>query len=154
MLREIFEKIAAETESFLLLNGVSAQVKIGDPVAHPPAESTTIYIAMKEYGIDPVIRNHLPHLEESGFSSSNYAHLISFYVIPDTNRYEIKLQLVETVVALFEERPFFQLQINQQDYELSISMKPASSTEYQQFWIARQQPSQPVIFYQARVSSI
>jgi hypothetical protein len=58
------------------------------------------------------------------------------------------------MVLFFEEKPFFQLTVEKEDYELAISMKATNSSDYQQFWIALQQPSQPVLFYQARVSSL
>ncbi len=152
MLREIFEKIATEASSYLLLKGLTPTIKLGAPDASHAANGT-LFIGMEQYGVDPVLRNH-PQFEETAFPSTNFAHLISFYIVPRAEQYEQQLQLLENMVLFFEEKPFFQLTVDQEDYELAISMKDTKSADYQQFWIALQQPSQPVLFYQARVSSL
>lgn len=152
MLREIFEKIATEAHSYLLLKGLTPAIQLGSPDGSSSANGI-LYIGMEQYGIDPVLRNH-PQYEESNFPSTNFSHLISFYIVPRAAQYEQQLQLIENMVLFFEEKPFFQLTVDQEEYELAISMKPTNSADYQQFWIALQQPSQPVLFYQARVSSL
>ena len=140
-------------ESFLLVKGLATKVKIGE--ATPSQHGTnTVYIAMQQYGVDPFLKNHPPLLDDEPTNTPNFSHLISFYVLPQSDDYETRLQLVEAIVELFEIKPFFQLLINKDEFELSISMKSVTSADYEQFWIARQQPSQPVVFYQARVSAL
>jgi len=153
LLKEIFHKITVETENFLLLKGLQCRVKLGDP-QDEPLDGPVIFLAMQDYGIDPFFRNHRPDFDDEAFSSPNFSHLLSFYLLPVSPSYETRLQLLETVVELFETRPFFQLPYKSDTYELAISMKTVNTTEYQQFWMARQQPSQPVVFYQARVSLV
>jgi len=153
LLREIFNKIAAETESFLLVKGLATKVKIGEAPIKSQG-TNTVFIAMQQYGVDPILKNRPPMFDDDPSATPNLSHLISFYVLPCCEDYETRLQLIETIVEHFEIRPFFQLIINKDEYELSISMKTLSATDYEQFWIARQQPSQPVVFYQARVSAL
>jgi hypothetical protein len=152
MLREIFTKIASEMGAMLVQKGNTARVILG-PV--PMGESKPgIYIEMQDYGVDPLLRHHtLPQTEEAP-SFSNYAHLIAFSVIPGNPDYDKQLQWMEDVVAFFDTRPFFQLMVDGQEYELAISMKSVSSNDFYQFWIARMEKPGPVVFYQARVSAI
>jgi hypothetical protein len=152
LLKEIFSALVQETESYLLLKGLATRASMGDPDNNAPGNR--IYIAMQDYGIDPFLKNHNPLLDDEPARTPNYSHLISFYIVPVSEDYGTRLQLIEALVELFEVKPFFQLVINKEEYELSISMKSVSTSEYQQFWISRGQPSQPVIFYQARVSSL
>lgn len=152
MLKEIFEKIVSETESYLLLKGAAAKVILGEP--SPAQAGNRVYIAMEEYGIDPLLKNHSPSPDEDSPRSPNYCHLLSFYILPVSPDYSTRLQIIELLVELFEVRPFFQLIVGHEEFELSISMRAVSTAEYQQFWISRQQPSQPVVFYQARVSAL
>ena len=135
------------------MKGLATKVKIGEPSA-TSSGANIVYIAMQQYGVDPFIKNHTPLLDDEPSSSPNFSHLISFYILPISDEYETRLQLIEAVVELFEIKPFFQLMINKDEFELSISMKTVAAADYEQFWIARQQPSQPMIFYQARVSSL
>jgi hypothetical protein len=152
VLKEIFEKIVAETESYLLLKGLSVKVNLGEP--SPAQAGNRVYIAMEDYGIDPLLKNHSPAPDDDAQRSPNYSHLLTFYILPVSPDYTMRLQLTELMVKLFEVRPFFQLVVGHDEYELSISMKSTTTTDYQQFWISRQQPSQPVVFYQARVSAL
>ncbi|MBC7849127.1 MAG: hypothetical protein H7Y31_05295 [Chitinophagaceae bacterium] len=152
MLKEIFQKIASETENYLLLKGLGTKVKIGDSALRSSSKNMII-LAMQDYGIDPMLKNHPPPIDGDR-SGPNYAHLLSFYLLPVSEKYENRLDLLEAIVELFEAKPFFQLEINDEEYELSISMKTSSAADYQQFWLAREQASQPVVFYQARVSSL
>lgn len=152
MLKEIFDKIAAETESHLLVKGLATTVKIGPPVGKI-SSNTVVYIAMQEYGIDPILKNHMPASIDDTSSTPNYSHLISFYIVPVAGKYTKRLQLIEAVVELFELKPFFHLPLSAGEFELSISMKTVTTTIYEQFWLAQQLAPQPVVFYQARVSS-
>ena len=153
MLKEIFSTIASETESYLLVKGIATRVRIGNPPAKAVG-SNTVYLSMQDYGVDPYVKNHIPNIDDDVSQSPNFSHLISFYLLPVSEDYEMRLQLLEAIVELFEVKPFFQLVINKAEFELSISMKPVTTAGYEQFWIACQQPSQPVVFYQARVSSL
>ena len=153
MLKEIFTTIAAETESYLLVKSVATRVRIGNPPANAIG-SNVVYLSMQDYGVDPYFKNHIPNLADEPSQIPNYSHLISFYMLPVSSDYEMRLQLLEAIVELFEVKPFFKLLIGKDEFELSISMKPVTTAGYEQFWIACQQPSQPVVFYQARVSSL
>jgi hypothetical protein len=153
LLKEIFSTIASETESYLLVKGLATRVRIGNPPAKAVG-STTIYLSMQDYGVDPYFKNHIPNMDDEASQSPNYSHLISFYLLPVSEDYEMRLQLLEAIVELFEVKPFFHLTIKKAEFELSISMRPVTTAGYEQFWIACQQPSQPVVFYQARVSSL
>lgn len=153
MLKEIFEKIASEIESYLLVKGISTKVKIGMQ-GEKTGTNDIVFIAMQEYGIDPILKNHIPVMTDDLSGIPNYSHLISFYILPVCNKYSRRLQLIETLVELFELKPFFNLTLSNGEFELSISMKSTTTNTYEQFWISRQQRPQPVLFYQARVSSI
>lgn len=151
LLVDIFTSIAKEAENFLTKKGLPAKVKIDEPPSQA-VNADRVYIAMQEYGIDPLLKNHLPNPDDPE-PGPNFAHLISFFVLPVSKSYKMRLQLLEAIVELFETKPFFNMMIRNNEYELSISMKSPSAPDYQQFWLALQQPSQPVVFYQARVSS-
>lgn len=153
MLKEIFHTIASETENYFLLKGLSVKTTIGDPpVTNAP--SPRLHVAMQDYGIDPYLKNHSHAQEEGPQGKPNYAHLISFYFIPHTDDYLTQLQWIETLVELFEVKPFFQLESEGDTYELAINMRTVTSAEYQQFWIAKGLSARPALFYQARVSSL
>lgn len=152
MLKEIFSTLVAETENYLVLRGVPVKVSLGEP--NDDSTSNRVYIAMQDYGIDPILKNRNPLLDDEPSPGPNYSHLISFSILPVADDYALRLQLIELLVELFEVRPSFQLSINSDEYELSISMKSASTEDFHQFWIARQKPAQPIVFFQARVSAI
>lgn len=151
MLKEIFDKMCKEMESYFLQKGTTAKFILGYP--SPLEQREGIYIALQDYGIDPLLKNRLPVTDEQPHFS-NYAHLLSFFLQPVCAAYERRLQLLETIVEFFEVRPFFEITIGKEQYELAISMKTVTTQDYTQFWIARQQPPEPVLFYQARLSEI
>ena len=153
MLKEIFEKIATEIESYLLVKGIATKVKTGMQ-GGKASTNNIVYLTMQEYGIDPFLKNHGPTINEEAPGVPNYSHLISFYILPISSKYNMRLQLIEAVVELFEIKPFFNLALSIGEYELSISMKTVTTSTYEQFWLAQQQPPQPVVFYQARVSAL
>ena len=153
MLKEIFSTIASEMENYLLVKGLATKIKTGIPERKAGA-GNVVYITMQEYGIDPFLKNHGPSFNEETPGAPNYSHLISFYILPVSSKYNTRLQLIEAVVEFFEVKPFFHLPLSNGEYELSISMKTVTTTTYEQFWIANQQPPQPVVFYQARVSAL
>lgn len=153
MLKEIFHTIASETENYFLLKGITIKTSIGDLCGTEPSGNRLV-LAMQDYGIDPYLKNHSHLLDEGPEGMPNYAHLISFYFIPYTSDYLEGLHWIETLVELFEVKPFFQLETNGNTYELAISIRSSGVAEFQQFWIAKQQPARPVLFYQARVSSL
>ncbi len=153
MLPEIFHTIATETENYFLLKGIPVKTTIGDLKGNETS-GPGLVLAMQDYGIDPYLKNH-SHLQDEGPEGMpNYAHLISFYFIPYSNDYLESLHWIETLVELFEVKPFFQLETNGNMYELAISIRSTDIVTIQQFWIARQQSARPVLFYQARVSSL
>lgn len=151
MLREIFSTLVSETENYLIIKGIPAKVTLGEP--DKQLAGNRVFIAMLDYGIDPILRNR-PMPDDDRIPSPNYSHLISFFALPVCEEYSSILQLIEALVEMFELKPFFQLTINNEDYELSISMKSTNTEDFNQFWIARQRPAQPVVFFQARVSAL
>ena len=71
--------------------------------------------------------------------------------IPD---YSDCLRFTELICDYFYKKPFLQLKIDEQEFEIAISALELSIEELNQFWMTQNQPHQPVLFYQARISEI
>lgn len=153
MLKEIHQLLANEAEHYLAGKGIHAKILPGNPARDEPSGAPRLFLAMQDYGIDPIFKDHLPETQEPAAGNQNYAHLISLYFIPYAADYLQELQLTEWLVEFFELRPFFQFSIGAKHYELAIAMQSQARSESYQFWIARQLPARLMVGYQVRVSA-
>ncbi len=138
-------------ENYFQQKSLNAKVTTGNSLKEP--DRNTIFLELLDYGIDPLLKNQSRAYDDD-VASTNYSHIISFFVLPCSPVYETRLQLLESCVEFFDHQHFFQLSVNKEEFELAISLKATHQNELTQFWIARQQPPAPVLFYTARVSAI
>lgn len=92
----------------------------------------------------------LPHAV--GLDKSLYA--FTFFIIADIPDYSDCLSFTELICDYFDKKPFLQLKINEQEFEVAVSSLELTIAELNQFWMAQNQPHHPVLFYQARISEI
>lgn len=78
----------------------------------------------------------------------------TLFIVANIPDYADCLQFIETVSDHFDKTPFLQLKIKEQEFEVGISSLELTINELNQFWMAQNQPHQPVLFYQARISEI
>jgi hypothetical protein len=151
VLNEILQKIATEAAHYVLhQNGFP--VNIVHATDHPDHDH--VLLSLLDYGIDPISKNQLPVFGDDSQNLSRYTHMATLCLIPYLKDQEISLKMIEQLVELFEIKPFFQLTLGDQVYELSISAKSMTITESQLFWIARKEPARTALFYQVRVSPL
>jgi hypothetical protein len=93
---------------------------------------------------------NLPH--PLGVEKSLYA--FTFFIIADISDYHDCLRFTELICDYFDKKPFLQLKINEQEFEIAISTLELTIQDLNQFWVAQNQPHRPVLFYQARISEI
>ena len=84
----------------------------------------------------------------------NSLYSFTFFIIANIPDYGDCLQLTELICDHFDKKPFLQLKINEQEFEVAISSLELNIGELNQFWMAQNQAHQPVLFYQARISEI
>ena len=152
MLEAIFQRLQQLLVAALQQKQIPASVIVGALGPSNPAESSLL-LALHEFGPDPILQYHTLPPETDG-KNPNTSHLLTFHVIPESHRYLELLRLVEFVVMFFDEHPFIDVSTEHTSYEVAISMKAITANDYSQFWLSRQEKSQPVIFYQARISVV
>jgi hypothetical protein len=144
MLEEIFQKLSEEvTEA---CNPVNKKINIGFGIKD--SGKTSVSIELMNFTPD-FTGNNLP---SAPISPSTYG--FCFYIIPRHNDYLKLLRLTELISGHFEQKPFMQWAIGGKEYEMAISTMEISMDVMNQFWIARNESHQPVLFYKARVSDI
>ena len=145
MLEEIFEKLAGEvTEAS---KPVSKKITVGFG-NNSSGKTATVSIELMNFTPDFATKNFpapAPAPSVYGFT---------FYIIPRNSDYLRLLRLTELISGHFDQKPFMQWSIGGKEYEMAISAIDIPLEVLNQFWIARQEPHQPVLFYKARVSDI
>jgi hypothetical protein len=153
VLNEIFQKIATEAAHYLLhQNGFPVSISIATDDTGP--DDDHVLLSLLDYGLDPISKNQLPVFGDDSRNVSRFTHMATLCLIPYLKDKEASLNVIEQLVELFEIKPFFQLTIGEQMYELSIAARSLNMTEAQLFWIARKEPARPALFYQVRVSPL
>ena len=145
MLEEIFEKLSEEiTEA---CKPVSKKMNVGFGI-NGSGRSASVSIELMNFTPDFTGKN----LPSAPSAPSTYG--FCFYIISRHNDYLKLLRLTELISGHFEQKPFMQCAIGGKEYEMAIAPMEMSIEVINQFWIARQEPHQPVLFYKARVSDI
>lgn len=81
-------------------------------------------------------------------------YAFTFFIIGNIPDYSDSLRFIEIICDYFDKKPFLQLKIDEQEFEVAVSPLELSIEELNQFWMAQNQPHQPILFYQARISEI
>ena len=81
-------------------------------------------------------------------------YAFTFFIIANIPDYSDCLRFTELICDYFDKKPFLQLKINEQEFEVAVSPLELTIEELNQFWMAQSLPHQPVLFYQARISEI
>jgi hypothetical protein len=145
MLEEIFEKLSEEvTEA---CKPVSKKMNVGFGI-NGSGKTASVSIELLNFTPDFAGKN----LPSAPPALSTYG--FCFYIISRHNDYLKLLRLTELISGHFEQKPFMQWAIGGKEYEMAISSMEVSIEVINQFWIARKEPHQPVLFYKARVSDI
>ncbi|HKH59260.1 MAG TPA: hypothetical protein VKA49_00435 [Flavitalea sp.] len=84
----------------------------------------------------------------------NSLYAFTIFIIANIPDYSDCLRFTELICDYFYKKPFLQLKIDEQEFEIAISALELSIEELNQFWMTQNQPHQPVLFYQARISEI
>ena len=151
MLPEIFEYIREELQTALepKQNGKTKwRLEIGP--GKRKSGKQFISIELLRFGNDTTNKNY-PAATPSQISS---LHNFSFFVAPEHLPYEDQLMVTETICDHFFKRPFIQVNINGKEYEVAMSAMELNLESINEFWIARQRPHSPVLFYQVRISEM
>lgn len=146
MLPEIFQQIVNELLEDLRAKGLKlkkSQVNCGS------AKDSRIRIELIKFGSDIHQKNYQP----AGPGGKAF-YSFTFFIISEHRDYLESLKLTEAVCDHFEKKPFVLVKQSETEFELAISILELSLDEINRFWIAQQQPHQPVIFFQARVAEI
>ena len=150
MLREIFQAIATELQSELQSKGFGvkkSKVVIGPREAGSKAKS--IHLEMLRFGAD----NHRKNYVGSGPGTKAY-YAFTFFIVVNNPDYNEQLSLIENICEHFERKPFVHITIKGKELEMALSVLEVTFDEINRFWLAQQQPHQPVLFFQARVSEV
>lgn len=81
-------------------------------------------------------------------------YAFTFFIIATIPDYHDCLRFTELICDYFDKKPFVQLKISEQEFEVAVSPLELTIEELNQFWMAQRLPHQPVLFYQARISEI
>lgn len=106
-------------------------------------------IELLRFGLLPGMKNFpvSPPIDRSMYS-------FTLFIIVNVPDYNDCLQFIEFISEHFDKTPFLQLKVNEKEFEIGISSLELTINELNQFWMAQNQPHQPVLFYQARISEI
>lgn len=145
MLEEIFQKLLEEVTD--ACKPVSKKITIGlGP--NDSGKAASVSIELMNFTPDFAGKN----LPAAPPLPSTYG--FCFYIIPRHNDYIKLLRLTELISGHFEQKPFMQWAIGGKEYEMAISVMEVSIEVITQFWIARNETHNPVLFYKVRVSDI
>ena len=84
----------------------------------------------------------------------NSLYSFTIFIVANIPDYSDCLRFTELICDHFDKKPFLQLKIDEAEFEVAFSALDLSIEELNQFWMAQNQPHQPVLFYQARISEI
>jgi hypothetical protein len=147
MLAETFNIIAEN----ILKHFAAKKAKLKNTVLLPDAEWKAKYLRLEllRFGNLPG-SNNFSH----GSIPDKSIYAFTFFVLANIPDYDDCLQFTELICDYFDKKPFLQLTINAQEFEVAVSSLELSIEELNQFWIAQNQPHHPVLFYQVRISEI
>lgn len=106
-------------------------------------------LELLRFGHQPASRN-FPH----GAIPDKSIYAFTFFIIANIPDYSDCLQFTELICNYFDKKPFLQLKIKEQEFEVGISSLELTIGELNEFWMAQNLPHQPILFYQARISEI
>ena len=145
MLPEIFQAIGDAVLNYCQEKKV--QLKTTKLVSDPAWKSRHLRIELLRFGLQGSTRN-IPvpaTLDKSLYS-------FTFFIIANIPDYGDCLRFTELICDHFDKKPFLQLKLNEQEFEIAIFSMELTIGDLNQFWLAQNQPHQPVLFYQARIS--
>lgn len=87
-------------------------------------------------------------------SLDNSLYAFTIFIVANIPDYSDCLRFTELICDHFDKKPFVQLKLDEQEFEVAFSALDLSIEELNQFWMAQNQPHHPVLFYQARISEI
>jgi hypothetical protein len=147
MLPEIFNSLGEN----IFLHLQDKKVKLKNTKVLRPGEwqSKHLRIELLRFGFQSNSKTFPPG---GPLDKSTYA--FTFFIIADIPDYSDCLQLTELICDYFDKKPFLQLKIDEQEFEVAVSSMELNIEELNQFWMAQKQPHRPVLFYQARISEI
>src|SRR6476620_2784694 len=141
MLEEIFEKLAGEVGE--ACRPVSKKINVGFGNSNA-GKTATVSIELLSFTPDFAAKNF------PSAPPAPSAYGFSFYIITRNSDYLRLLRLTELISGHFEQKPFMQWTMSGKEYEMAVSPIDISLEVLNQFWIARQEPHQPVLFYTER----
>jgi hypothetical protein len=150
MLPEIFEHIREELQTALepRQNGKKKlRIEIGP--GKRKSEKQFISMELLRFGNDTKYKNF-----PTGPSEISSLYNFSFFIAPQHLAYEDQLLVTETICDHFNKTPFIQVNIGGKEYEVAMSAMELDIEAINEFWIARQRPHGPVLFYQVRISEV
>ena len=147
MLPEIFNVIGEN----IFIHFEEKKVKLKNTRILPDLAWKTKHLRLEllRFGHQPVSKNFA-----SGAPPDKSIYAFTFFIIADIPDYSDCLQFTELICDYFDKKPFLQLKINEQEFEVAVSSLELTIEELNQFWMAQKQAHHPVLFYQARISEI
>ena len=147
MLPEIFQVI--EENIFNYIAAQKMKLRNTKILSDKGWRSKHLRIELLRFGHQPGAKNF-----PVGLPPEKSMYAFTFLIIASIPDYPDCLQLTEAICDHFDQTPFLQLKIKEREYEVGISALELTIEELNQFWMAQNQPHQPVLFYQARISEI
>ena len=147
MLPEIFHTI--EENIFTHLNEKKVKLKNTRILSDSAWKSKHLRIELLRFGVQQSPKNF-----PIGSLSEKSLYAFTFFIIADIPDYIDRLHFTELICDHFDQKPFLQVKIGEQEFEVGISALEVSFADLNQFWMAQNQPHQPVLFYQARISEL
>jgi|GEM_PF-6365127 len=147
MLPEIFNTIGEN----IFIHFEEKKVKLKNTRILPDLAWKTKHLRLEllRFGHQPVSKNF-----SHGAAPDKSIYAFTFFIIADIPDYSDCLQFTELICDYFDKKPFLQLKISEQEFEVAISSLELTIEELNQFWMAQKQPHQPVLYYQARISEV
>lgn len=147
MLPEIFQTI--EENIFIHLNEKGIKLRNTNILSDSAWKSKHLRIELLRFGLQSSRKNF-----PIGSPSEKSLYAFTFFILADIPDYTDRLHFTELICDHFDQKPFLQVKIQEQEFEVAISALEVSFDDLNQFWMAQNQPHQPVLFYQARISEL
>ena len=144
MLPEIFNAIGENI--FAHFNEKKVKLKNTKILPDMAWKSKHLRIELLRFGHQRLSQNFPigPDLQKSLYA-------FTFFIIADIPDYGDCLHFTELICDYFDKKPFIQVKINEQEFEVAVSSLELTIEELNQFWMAQNKPHQPILFYQARI---
>lgn len=148
MLTESFSEIINKITSHLKQKGINLSTGHNDSYSRKAGDGPNIRVELLCFGHES-IKNYLP-----GSPVGNSIYSFNYFIIAEHNSYKEKLHVTELISNYLDKNPFLPFSIEENNFEMSLSPLMVDLEFINNFWIARQVPHAPVLFYQARISAI